>query len=218
VDLYRRACDGDDARACTSLGWMAENGLGGLPRDDARAAALYKKGCDGDDATGCNNYGVMTEGGRGGLPKDDRAAVELFAHLVGLALERVVLRSRLADLSAEVRQYTASVNALAREALEAPISSTSDYGAGALFPTALLYPAPSEQLSELLTDREREIASLMVSGRSNRDIGEHLHLSPDTVKAYVARVLRKLGAANRVEAVARYLSLVQSGNATSHGS
>jgi LuxR family transcriptional regulator, regulator of acetate metabolism len=154
----------------------------------------------------------------GPVDDDDRAAVELFAHLLGLALERVVLRSRLAELSAEVKQFTASVSALAREANQAPIAITSEYGQGMISPATLLYPAPAEQLSVLLTDREREIAALMVSGRSNRDIGQQLHLSPDTVKGHVARVLRKLGAANRVEAVARYLTLAQPGSAASRGS
>jgi DNA-binding CsgD family transcriptional regulator len=42
---------------------------------------------------------------------------------------------------------------------------------------------------------------------SNREIGERLFISPDTVKDHVARVVRKLGASNRVEAVARFVAL-----------
>jgi LuxR family transcriptional regulator, regulator of acetate metabolism len=150
---------------------------------------------------------------RSGEPvdEDDREALALFAHLLGLALERVVLRTRLTELSAELRHLTASVHALVHEAMEAPIGVTSDYGQGPVFPSASLYAPSASQLSELLTDREREVARLMVNGLSNRDIGEELHLSTDTVKAYVARVLRKLGAANRVEAVARYLAMAQAG-------
>jgi DNA-binding CsgD family transcriptional regulator len=42
---------------------------------------------------------------------------------------------------------------------------------------------------------------LLVQGRSNREIADELILSPETVKAHVARILRKLGASNRAEAV-----------------
>lgn len=65
-------------------------------------------------------------------------------------------------------------------------------------------PSPPD---DLLTAREREVIALMVQGRSNRDIAEKLHLAPDTVKAQVARLLRKLGASNRAEAVGRYLTM-----------
>jgi len=49
----------------------------------------------------------------------------------------------------------------------------------------------------------------MMVGRSNREIGEELHLSPETVKTYVARLVRKLGASNRVDAVARYVDMMR---------
>ena len=53
-----RACDGGDARSCTSLGWLAERGSGRLAKDEARAATLFQRGCAGGDALGCTNLGV----------------------------------------------------------------------------------------------------------------------------------------------------------------
>jgi DNA-binding NarL/FixJ family response regulator len=44
-----------------------------------------------------------------------------------------------------------------------------------------------------------------VQGRSNREIADEIFMSQETVKASVARILRKLGAANRVEAVTTIL-------------
>lgn len=139
---------------------------------------------------------------------DDRAAADLFAHLLGLAITRVVLRLRMHELSTELRHLTASAHALMHEAQEAPIMLTTDYGHGPIFTTAGPQAAalPSN-FGNLLSQREQEIAALMISGRSNREIGEELHLSPDTVKAHVARLARKLGASNRVEAVARYVDM-----------
>jgi two-component system, NarL family, response regulator LiaR len=53
-----------------------------------------------------------------------------------------------------------------------------------------------------LTEREREILSLLVEGLSNHDIAERLVVSQSTVKFHVSNVLSKLGVATRTEAVA----------------
>jgi DNA-binding NarL/FixJ family response regulator len=50
-----------------------------------------------------------------------------------------------------------------------------------------------------LTEREREVAEAVATGRSNAEIGADLHMSVPTVKAYVSRLLDKLGCANRVQ-------------------
>jgi DNA-binding NarL/FixJ family response regulator len=51
-----------------------------------------------------------------------------------------------------------------------------------------------------LSDRERQIGELLVEGLTNKEIAEQLFLSTETIKSYVARILRKLGARNRVQA------------------
>lgn len=51
-----------------------------------------------------------------------------------------------------------------------------------------------------LTEREREVARLLASGRTNSEIGERLYLSLATVKANVTRIFTKLGVDNRVSA------------------
>jgi len=50
-----------------------------------------------------------------------------------------------------------------------------------------------------LTPREREVAALVVSGRSARAIGTELVISERTVETHVAAIYRKLGVDNRSE-------------------
>jgi DNA-binding CsgD family transcriptional regulator len=58
----------------------------------------------------------------------------------------------------------------------------------------------------MLTAREDEVLQLMSEGASNAAIGEALVISQATVKSHVRHILRKLGAANRTEAVSLFLA------------
>jgi len=53
-----------------------------------------------------------------------------------------------------------------------------------------------------LSEREREIMTLVASGLQSGDIAERLFLSPETVKSHVHNALGKLGAHTRAHAVA----------------
>ena len=54
-----------------------------------------------------------------------------------------------------------------------------------------------------LTERELQVLRGMGRGRSNAEIGKELYLSEDTVKTHARRLFRKLGAADRAQAVAK---------------
>lgn len=62
--------------------------------------------------------------------------------------------------------------------------------------------AARPDLTAELTTRELEVLDLIVQGASNRDIGERLVIAEDTVKSHVKQILRKLGVANRAQAIA----------------
>ncbi|HEY6781429.1 MAG TPA: response regulator transcription factor [Thermoleophilaceae bacterium] len=61
----------------------------------------------------------------------------------------------------------------------------------------------AEQPSIPLTDRERQVLSLMASGATNKEIAQRLYLSPHTVKEHTSSLYRKLQVRNRAEAVRR---------------
>jgi DNA-binding NarL/FixJ family response regulator len=48
------------------------------------------------------------------------------------------------------------------------------------------------------TDREKEVLELLVAGRSNKEIGSPLGIKERTVKAHIAKLLRKVGVQNRI--------------------
>jgi DNA-binding NarL/FixJ family response regulator len=64
-------------------------------------------------------------------------------------------------------------------------------------------PPPARPRRELpgVTDREREVLTLVGSGLSNGEIAGRLVISTATAKAHVARLLAKLGARDRVQLV-----------------
>ena len=56
-----------------------------------------------------------------------------------------------------------------------------------------------------LTAREREVLELMAAGQTNSQIARRLVITEDTAKSHVKRIMRKLRAANRAEAVAAWI-------------
>jgi DNA-binding CsgD family transcriptional regulator len=52
-----------------------------------------------------------------------------------------------------------------------------------------------------ITPRESEVLGLLADGLANKEIGGRLDISAHTAKFHVESLLRKLGAANRAEAV-----------------
>jgi DNA-binding NarL/FixJ family response regulator len=81
-----------------------------------------------------------------------------------------------------------------RRLIEAYVDST---------PVTAADPAPGEDDARLagLTPREREILALVGRGMSNREIAEHLVLSPLTAKTHVSRLFTKLDVRDRAQLV-----------------
>jgi len=111
--------------------------------------------------------------------------------LVKNALEAGAIAYLLKDVSADdlVRAIRAA---------HAGRATLSPEAAQALVETANQPPAPGLDL----TEREREVLTLMIEGLNNTLIAARLTVSPSTVKSHVSNILSKLGVASRTEAVA----------------
>jgi len=72
------------------------------------------------------------------------------------------------------------------------------------------HPVQVDPVANSLTDREREILSLIADGYTNRQIGEQLFLAEKTVKNYVSALLAKLGMQRRTQAAVYGASLKRS--------
>lgn len=59
----------------------------------------------------------------------------------------------------------------------------------------------------LLTDREREIFSLLIDGMDTKEISDFLFISEKTVRNHVSNVIQKLGVKSRVGAVIELVRL-----------
>ncbi|MFC4059704.1 response regulator [Planomonospora corallina] len=62
-------------------------------------------------------------------------------------------------------------------------------------------PAPAVRDLGGVTEREREVLTLIGRGMSNAEIAEHLHLTVGTVKTHIGRLLAKLQARDRAQLV-----------------
>lgn len=61
---------------------------------------------------------------------------------------------------------------------------------------------PAEPTHPALTQRERQVVSLIAQGRESPEIAEQLSISPATVRAHVRNAMEKLGARTRAQLVA----------------
>jgi DNA-binding CsgD family transcriptional regulator len=142
----------------------------------------------------------------------DRDMLWAFAESFGHIFERAVLLSRLRDQREQVREAMGTVERVLEDLATAEIelAGRSAQNGTASGPARLSLgpsPAAGSRIHSLLTPRELEVLALMATGATNSRIAEQLVISDGTVKSHVKRILRKLRAANRAEAIARYLRL-----------
>jgi DNA-binding CsgD family transcriptional regulator len=134
----------------------------------------------------------------------DRFMLGVYAEGLGLALERTQLMERMQAVRRATADYHAGVSAIAddltADILGSPGVGVDSFGEHGNGPAGLL----AEQHGERLTPREWDVLRNLASGKTNAQIASGLFVTEGTVKSHVKHILRKLGATNRTEAVARF--------------
>ncbi|HTJ25958.1 MAG TPA: response regulator transcription factor [Candidatus Limnocylindria bacterium] len=159
-----------------------------VPRDEAEIVLHDAPGSRAALAAIADGFLVPTV-----LLVDDPHAELTRAALAGGAAAVLARQSDARELSAALDAVAAGLlvlDASARDALRPrplPVGTTT------------LRQAQGD--TEPLTQREREVLAMLARGLSNRRIAERLSITDNTVKAHVAQILAKLGAATRTEAV-----------------
>jgi DNA-binding CsgD family transcriptional regulator len=134
----------------------------------------------------------------------DRFMLGVYAEGLGLALERTQLMERMQAVRRATADYHAGVSAIADDftsdildTVGLGVDSVGEHRSG---PSGLL----AEEHGERLTPREWDVLRNLASGKTNAQIATGLFVTEGTVKSHVKHILRKLGATNRTEAVARF--------------
>jgi len=170
---------------------LGPEGHGWLARCEAEYARLTRK--NSPEAW----ERVLAEFGPGYVYETARTQWRLAEALVeaGRRDEAVAVWRAARDTASRLRAapLATALDDLARRArLDAGHVNSHGHGSG---------PSGTSPLAAL-TDREREVLSLIARGKSNREIGAELFITPKTASVHVSNILGKLGAASRTEAAA----------------
>jgi DNA-binding CsgD family transcriptional regulator len=136
----------------------------------------------------------------------DRDVVGSFALGLAQAYETASLRRALRREREEMRRLLDWLNVRSSELSDAAVELVAEPSAPPERPAGE-EPDDRTVFDGLLTRRELEVLRLMARGRTNAAIAGELVVAGGTVKFHVNNILRKLRAANRAEAVSRYLQL-----------
>jgi two-component system, NarL family, nitrate/nitrite response regulator NarL len=163
-----------------------------LPRvlaDVGAEVVVWDTGDDGEVqvADGVPSVALVKDGEAGARALRAGARAVLLRDLVPLRLAAAVVGARhgLVVVDERLRDEVLTAKATAAEPSEG---------------------GPMETV-EALTGREVEVLNLLAEGRSNREIGVALEISPHTSKFHVDRILAKLTASSRTDAVVRAVRL-----------
>ena len=137
----------------------------------------------------------------GGVSVRDLDVLDTFASAYSLLHERMLNTERVQQQRTSIAHAAARLTEAADRIAAAAISLDVEYDNRVEVPTI----APDSGLAATLSDRERQVFERLVLGASNAEIADELVITVETVKTHVKRILRKIGAINRSEAIALYM-------------
>jgi DNA-binding CsgD family transcriptional regulator len=143
----------------------------------------------------------------GGVTADDVDVLDAFASAYSLLHERMLNTERVQQQRTSIARAAARLTEEADRIAAAAISFDVEDETRIEPPTV----AADSALAATLSHRERQVFERLVLGASNAEIADELVITIETVKTHVKRILRKIGAINRSEAIALYLEETRTG-------
>jgi LuxR family transcriptional regulator, regulator of acetate metabolism len=188
------------------------------PRVDRQTAQLmgWRSYAAAPLVVGSQVVGVMHADRGPGQQLDvlDRDVLWEFATGLAHAYESATLRRTLRDERDQMREFLEWLRARSSQLTDAPVTLAAGGHTPLPPPAPVQQPASGQARDDrivfegLLTRRELDVLRLLAEGATNRAIADALVISSGTVKFHTGSILRKLHAANRAEAVTRYLRLM----------
>ncbi|MEU0374503.1 response regulator transcription factor [Streptomyces sp. NPDC006283] len=126
---------------------------------------------------------------------DEYAYKGLRAGASGFLIKDALPEELLSGIRAVAAGDAVVAPSLTRRLLDTYVQHLPETGPGASSPSVV-----DARLARL-TEREREILTVIGQGWTNTEIASRLHLAESTVKTHVSRILAKTGARDRVQAV-----------------
>jgi len=139
--------------------------------------------------------------GSEGVSVCDVDVLDTFASAYSLLHERMVNTERVQHQRTLIARSAAQLTDEADRIAAGAISLDVEYANRVEPPTI----APDSALAATLSARERQVFERLVLGAANAEIADQLVITVETVKTHVKRILRKIGAINRSEAIALYM-------------
>jgi len=137
----------------------------------------------------------------GGISTGDIDVLDAFASAYSLLHERLLNTERVQQQRTSIARAATRLTEEADRIASAAISFDVEDDTRVESPTI----AADSALAATLSDRERQVFERLVLGASNAEIADELVITVETVKTHVKRILRKIGAINRSEAIALYM-------------
>jgi DNA-binding CsgD family transcriptional regulator len=143
-----------------------------------------------------------------GVSVGDIDVLDAFASAYTLLHEKMLNTERVQQQRTSIARAAARLTEEADRIAAAAISFDVEDDTRVEPPTI----AADSALAATLSHRERQVFERLVLGASNAEIADELVITIETVKTHVKRILRKIGAINRSEAIALYLEDTRTGS------
>jgi DNA-binding CsgD family transcriptional regulator len=145
----------------------------------------------------------------GDVGPEDRDLLGVFAEGLGAIMERNIVMDRMRAVRSTALDHLRAVDSLTGLCDEEHAGST------AVSPeppraSPRVGEGTANGVADQLTRRELQVLNLLAGGKTNAQIAGRLFISEGTVKSHLRRIMDKLNACNRTDAVARYRQMTRS--------